>query len=99
MTFLAEQSIVELMTWVAIGDSFFTFGLLIKIVTFFGILPKLGLVQFVMLNKKTPIFVCFLTKTGTKIGVFCGTLDAIRTRGLPLRRRTLYPAELRGHMR
>ena len=33
MTFLAVQSIVELMTWVAIGDSFFTFALLIKIVT------------------------------------------------------------------
>ena len=28
-----------------------------------------------------------------------GTPDAIRTHGLSLRRRTLYPAELRGHMR
>ncbi len=30
---------------------------------------------------------------------FGGTLDAIRTRGLSLRRRTLYPAELQGHIR
>ena len=30
-------------------------------------------------------------------GAFCGTLERIRTVGLPLRRRTLYPAELQGH--
>ena len=29
----------------------------------------------------------------------CGAPGAIRTRGLPLRRRTLYPAELRAHSR
>ena len=28
----------------------------------------------------------------------CGALDAIRTRGLPLRRRSLYPPELRGRV-
>ena len=30
------------------------------------------------------------------IPAFCGTLDEIRTHDLPLRRRTLYPAELQG---
>ena len=40
-------------------------------------------------------------KTPGKPKVFAtnGTLDAIRTRGLSLRRRTLYPAELRGRMK
>ena len=30
--------------------------------------------------------------------LFCGTHGRIRTSGLPLRRRPLYPAELRGHI-
>ena len=33
-----------------------------------------------------------------QISGISGTLDAIRTRGLSLRRRTLYPAELQGHI-
>ena len=40
-------------------------------------------------------FLDFQAENLTKL-TLSGTLDAIRTRGLPLRRRTLYPAELRG---
>lgn len=39
------------------------------------------------------------TPQPVEITTFSGTLEGIRTPDLPLRRRLLYPAELRGHMR